>query len=219
MALMRCQVVIPFETNIPTDVITNTFWFDRNEGATFEEDAENVALGLQDFYSAVYVLGHAVYINTNTCYMNCYDMSTPPPHVPYRVAMSPGIDFGTATAVQCPTEVACVLSFEGAPQNGIPQARRRGRIYIGGVGTGAQITGASASAPYFPVWQTAFLTDITDAATVLATAYNVANGLTWVVYSPTAMMATPVTQGWVDNTPDTQRRRGVKATVRDLWSA
>jgi hypothetical protein len=46
---------------------------------------------------------------------------------------------------------------------------------------------------------------------------NTALGYTWVAYSGKLGTGTVVTNGWCDNSFDTQRRRGQDPTVRDTW--
>jgi hypothetical protein len=43
-------------------------------------------------------------------------------------------------------------------------------------------------------------------------------GYDWCVYSPTSNMLFPISQIWVDDAWDTQRRRGVKATTRTTYN-
>jgi len=52
------------------------------------------------------------------------------------------------------------------------------------------------------------------AATYLKGASDAAADWTWVVYSTVDNAMYPVDNGWVDNSWDTQRRRGVKPTAR-----
>jgi hypothetical protein len=57
--------------------------------------------------------------------------------------------------------------------------------------------------------------DLVQAAQVLRG--NTALGVEWVVRSDTTGATAPVTDGWVDNAFDTQRRRGNRATQRNVF--
>jgi hypothetical protein len=218
MALIKAQVTYPYRTNLPKDVATNTFWFYTDGAGSFEGDCTIIAAALTEFLEDVYTQGISSYINTNLISCNFYDMSQAPPRVPYTVLLTPGGLVTNATIV--PTEVACVLSFEALPASGQVQARRRGRVYLPGIGAALQWTASSATAPYFPRFAPAFLTTVTTAAETLATTLGIGGspGLYWGVYSQTTESLSPVVQGWVDESPDTQRRRSVDATTRTLWN-
>lgn len=95
----------------------------------------------------------------------------------------------------------------------MPQARRRGRIYLGPFGQ--TVLGTTAVTSDRPL--AAAVTAIANAATALATA-TAGAVVPWVIYSPTNGSGAVVTDGWVDNAFDTQRRRGVAATSRTLWT-
>lgn len=108
-----------------------------------------------------------------------------------------------------PTEVAITCSFYG--DRNLP--RQRGRLFIG------------------PVKSTAFevvagRVEVNDSTrTTLAHAMrrlaqdSITNGASWHVISPTAASSVEVTAGWVDNTADTQRRRGTEASFRHTWDS
>jgi hypothetical protein len=140
-----------------------------------------------------------------------YDLSTPPPRVPIIVPL--GSTFNVA-AVGIPTEVAAVVSFQGLPVAGVPQARRRGRIYLGALSSGFILNNTATT---FPVLLPAAITAINLAAKALRDSVALTQ-LRWAVWSSVDQVATIVNNGWCDNTPDTQRRRGVDATARTLWS-
>jgi hypothetical protein len=114
---------------------------------------------------------------------------------------------GSWSSVSAPPELAVVISFQATTQPGIPQARRRNRIYMGPLGfiaTGGLIPNTQRDA--FKDAAQQFLID--------------ANGWAnwgWVVYSPTAQTIAQVNNGWVDNAYDIQRRRGLLSTERVVF--
>lgn len=223
--LVRSQTVIPFRSNIPRDVITNTMWFNVAAGPTLSEAAEAIALNIAAFYDEVYAPISAAgvqasYVNLIPAYTNFYNQDAPKPRVPYRVDL--GLADKTTQDTVIPTEVACVLSYRAALENGVPAARRRGRIYIGGLGNAAMVT-SSAGSPFFPRFASAFRDNVVAAALdnlLLPTDWGgelPGEDVVWSVYSSVDEFHAPVVAGWIDNTPDTQRRRGVNESSRTSW--
>lgn len=110
-----------------------------------------------------------------------------------------------------PEEVAVVMSFQGPPLTGVSQASRRGRIYVGPLIIAALTGGGRPTA--------SFIAGLVGAGQRLNDASAVAGGANeWGVYSPTNDTFTPVTNGWVDDAADTQRRRGQSPTLRTTWT-
>ena len=166
----------------------------------------------QEFYQAIYTPagGNANWLNWGAAHMNMYDMSDPPPRLPTTAALA--LALGGEAASVTPAEVSVVLSFQGDEVSGAPQARRRGRVYLGGFAI--PCSPSAASNP--PRVDTTLVNQIENAASELRSDIAAAS-MSWVVYSPTYDLETEVTNGWIDNEPDTQRRRGVQATLRTLW--
>lgn len=117
-----------------------------------------------------------------------------------------------------PTEVAAVLSFHGDLTGVLeevgttrPKARRRGRIYLGPLTTGAVYITDDR-----PLVNAPFLLAVREAAVRLMD-----NSLTdshlWSVWSREAADLYPVVGGWTDDACDTQRRRGNAAGSRVVW--
>jgi hypothetical protein len=215
MAVAKAQITIPFFTNIPTDVITNTLHF-ANPIASMQTIADEITPEIQDFYEAIYggSFGIAAYCSPLLATVSWYDLADPPPRVPYTLPMP--ITAAVETATSIPTEVATVLSFQADPESGIPQARRRNRIYIGGLTPNHVST---ATGDNFPTIGTTFRAALGDAALLNFITNLSGSDTVWVARSETANTTVPVTNGWVDNSPDTQRRRSVEATARTLWPA
>lgn len=213
MPIIRTQVRLPFFTNMPGDEITNTFYFDSSIVGDLSDIADDLQPLILAFYNGCYATtGMAGYVSLNNCSVRYYDMTDPEPRQPEIRPMNLSALNGSTTVV--PTEVACVLSFHGAPQSGIPVARQRGRIYLGALDDLA-IT-ASGSSGSFPTISTAFRDAVTESAEDLRENTSAANA-PWVVFSRAATNVFEVVGGWVDNSPDTQRRRSVDSTTRTLW--
>jgi hypothetical protein len=122
-----------------------------------------------------------------------------------------------------PNEVALCLSYQAVAISGESQARRRGRIFFGPLCNTANTL--SATGECRP--SAALVTALCGAATLLATPAATAAGdlVHWAVYSPTTDLTETiddafqdVDNGWVDNSFDTQRRRGRDATARTTWT-
>lgn len=210
--------MIPYDTGLPEDVITNTLYFGPGAAATLITQADALMPILDTFYETIYADANipANYLEWGLAKVNWYDLSEPEPRVPYTVNMP--ITVGTQAASTIPAECSVVLSFQADPVPGASQARRRGRIYLGGFASGALTTvinGAPRVAP-------GVIEDIAVAAESLAVGAALAGDYNWSVYSPTnstvGPLFVPVTNGWIDNAWDTQRRRGVPATARNLWA-
>lgn len=113
----------------------------------------------------------------------------------------------------CPPEVTVCCSFQGDPLSGQPQARRRGRNYLPfpGAGTigsdGRPSAGCIAAAVSWGDSLLEFSKSSTDHTWVVASSYGVPGEFDVVI-----------TNGWVDNEFDTQRRRGRDATARSTFS-
>lgn len=199
-------------TGLPSDVITNNWCFVSDGVVSDETAATYLTDRLQSFYQAAYgTTRMAAYMVPASAEVDWYNLGDPTPRVPF--ATLPIVP-ATATGVSVvPTEASIVLSFHGLFVSGSPNARRRGRVYLGGLATAALAAGTNAAYPAVgPATITAiiggaedYLLDTDDA------------GLLWAVYSPTDNLAYPIVGGWVDNGVDTQRRRSVLATARTIY--
>lgn len=215
--LLRVQVVIPTTGGVPDDSVSNTFYFDGDDGNS-EEDYYTVARQMVvDFYGAI---DGVLFPNTvdSPATMKMYDMRDATPRIPKFTDTFPI----TPTASDpFPSEVALCASFRAAQVSGVPAARRRGRLYIGPITIirGTIIDGQSRP-------------DSTAMTTLATACANLEDGgamnvgsMKWAVYSPTTHLATnvddafnDVLDGWVDNAWDTQRRRGCDASARTLFT-
>lgn len=208
MPIVRAQAVIPYDSGLPQDVITNTFYFQSGGAlAGMEAASAYIAESLDAFYTQVYEIGGAYYCNFTGAYVNCYDMSEPEPRIPWTQPM--GISVGSEST-GLPAEVAAVLSFHAETVPGGNPANRRGRVYLGGLVTNQMLSTGS-----YPGWNSGFITDCTLAGEGLL-ARNTSD-MTWMIHSQKLNVNYPVVGGWFDNDPDTQRRRGFGPTSRTTW--
>lgn len=215
----RVQVVIPYSSGVPSDVITNTWHFESLD----DEDITSAKLAslfsrLATFYSTVYtntaVKAMAGYLQPANTVMKAYNLADPKPRTAVRESVVP-LSVGTQQNDTTPSEASIVLSFHTAYQSGISKASQRGRIYLGGLTTFQFDAGTIARSSQV---KTATREAITGAANSLA-----ANVLTdkwgWTIWSDKLQQKFAVAGGWVDNAIDTQRRRGQPATSRSTFTA
>lgn len=216
MALLRAQVRFRYYTNLPEDVSTNTFHFVTNDSNPPATDAAAITTALNGFYQDHGVSGasgpYSPVIATSGHTAVFYNLDDPEPRVPiYTGTMTAPPRNSTQNGL--PEECAAVLSFQANPQSGVNQARRRGRIYLGPLSQSVNSPGASNA---FSAVGTVFRNAVIGAAVE----WLLENGVEtwkWAVYSPTADTAVLVTNGWMDVSWDTQRRRGGRVTGRQVW--
>jgi hypothetical protein len=219
--LMKAQVTIPLDNAIPADYITNTFYFDGDDTLGEDTDAEYhsaVQNLLTTFYQAIDQDLFPESISSPAT-VKVYDMRDALPRVPeltFTIALTPSVNRAL------PHETAICLSFQGDPVSGVTQARRRGRVFLGPLAQSILTTD-----PGPPYVSSTIRTTIANAAATLENGLDTAVGshVSWAVYSPTLDVTetiddafNDVTNGWVDNAFDTQRRRGQAPTARTTWT-
>lgn len=224
MGVIRAQVTIPYHTALPADVATNTFHFksDPIGGELTEATAEVITAQLSTFYQTIDNWLSGPTIDEANAEVSYYDLGDPEPRVPL---FTQPLVFGPLDSTAAlPQEVAATLSYRGPVVSGQVPARHRGRLYIGPLNTSAIAAGSSGRT----VLAAPLVDALADAGTQLASlTYGFDPTWAWCVFSPTIYAATGeldaastvITNGWVDNAPDTQRRRGTSATSRQLWPA
>lgn len=218
MSEYRVQAITPGSTGMPDDVYVNTFHFsDLGANIGTAIFAPQAVVLLDEFYGAdVPAIGGPLWAlmpsSLGQVEYRVYDMGDPQPRPPVILpSSSPGGPNGANFSL--PYEVALCSSYY-ADRN-LP--RQRGRIYWG------PLTTLAAAASGTPA--TAAINGLVEASVRLHGS-ALANVTPWMVYSPT-QEASPVgttpaynqiTDGWVDNAFDTQRRRGPDATSRNNWA-
>lgn len=214
MPLIRAQMTLQGKSGIPEDQFVNTYWFNTG-GVTFEDAAPLIVASLDQLYTAVVPPNP----NALSAFMSgfiadnpevrLYNMEDLPPRIP-EVFVLTGT-FGQAPAEGLPEEVALCVSFHGAPPI---TARRRGRVYIGPLNINC-LDGGGTSTSSNPVRPSGLF--VTTLQNCFSTFLGNDAGDWWVVRSETSGLSTPIVGGWIDNSFDTQRRRGVESSVRTTW--
>lgn len=203
MPLYRVQVELAMTSGNPLDKATNV-WHCIADDLTA---LDLFITQLTTFYAAV-DSNLSSSIATTGHRLRAYDLADAEPRAPVR---DQGIGTLALGANAAPPELALCISYQAPQQSGQSQARRRGRIYIGPL-----YNTAMATATGLPAATT--LTTIGGALQNLLDASQAAATWAWAVYSPTNGVAIEATNAWLDNAFDIQRRRGVAATSRTIFT-
>jgi hypothetical protein len=216
MTAYRVMFIGHGPSNLAEDHVVNTFHFWK-AGAAEVGDPLSAAAAVTDFYNG---LGTGANLQNSkigsylsawvqrSAELRVYNMADEKPRVPTIVPITlPAV----AGAGGLPEEVALTVTLKGNPPD---TARRRGRIYVGPLITGAMLD-ATASIPARPA--AIFITDLVKAASRLTTATALA--LRWSIRSSMPEENYVVINGgYIDNAFDTQRRRGPDPSLRTLFT-
>lgn len=208
---VRAQLTFPADTAIPADATSITFHFAATKadpaGANIKDALMSFWTGANTTRKISDYLSEAV--DQGNTRIRLYDLADPEPRVPF---LDDVVAFGEpASSAKLPPELALCVSYQATRISGLDQANRRGRLYIGPLNSLAM--GASPNDRPSPL----FIADLKSAATRLMTE-AAADNVHWCVYSPTLGTNAIVHDGWVDNDFDIQRKRGLGATTRNVWS-
>lgn len=216
MPVIRAQVTIPYDSGLPEDVAVNTFHF---FAAAADQQAIDDVNGLLDnFYSAIpageggaFTAFYSNIVNSAAARIKTYNLDSPEPRQPLDTYDPQWAWAGAGSPL--PQEVALCLSFQAVGVSGSPQARRRGRVYLGPLAVTAIEASTSDARP-----ESDLISRMASAASELL-ADSITSTARWVVYSEAAGgVGYNVDNGWVDNAFDIQRRRGVAPTARTTFS-
>lgn len=214
----NCKLTATFQTTslLPEDYIVNTWHFRWMSGIPVG-DFNNPLDMVDDFYFAI-APGNSVTLSsrmpsivfTGTCWLRLYNMSDPEPRAP--IAERTKTSFPRSSADALPRECALVMSFQAENQAGIPQRRRRNRVYLGPF---AEQDNDSAGRPSISLRGI-----IARAGKQLVNASDTSAFWKWNINSSySSGDYVPITNGWIDNQWDTQRRRGPKSTERSVFTS
>jgi hypothetical protein len=204
MANYRAMAIFENESALPEDRFVNTWHF--THPGPIADAADRVEAALTGFYNAgatgtplATFMSGKIKRTAAVSEFRVYNLADLTPREPEIRTWT--LEGGDSTQ-DLPNEVACCLSFY-ADRN-IP--RNRGRVFLGplkilGVGNGVADAEVGANL---------------KGAVFLGLDVMRANlgSLVWCVRSEMDNVLRPVTDAWVDNAWDTQRRRGSDPTVR-----
>lgn len=209
MPLIRAMSILQAPSGEAKDRYISNFHFFVS-GPLIENGAINIGDSLDDFWAAVDPFIPQSLVREE---YRLYDLTDPKPREPTFVAPNTQ---PVGAGVPMPYEVATVLSF----YSGRNLPRLRNRVYLGPITSDVVTTGEINSDPQI---DPAFMQLVFDganamAANVRSTAGGVGDELqagAWHTFSTFDVPGqTPVTNMWMDNAFDTQRRRGSAATFR-----
>jgi len=189
------QISLQGFSNLPEDRYINTLHFDGDDfsGGNADELWSKYDAWLTFVGGGLAQGGHTI---------KAYQPG-PNPSGPYMVR-----EYERASAIpsSMPGEVAICLSYAAVddPEQSTP--RRRGRIYLGPLSA----SGNAASRPG-PSIRDAVL-DLGEGIAQVGTAQE----LTWMLYSPSDASYHKIESIWCDDSWDTQRRRGLAPTLREV---
>lgn len=204
MTLHRFDVIFQSETLLPKDHVVNTWHFDEVGGPP--ENFDNVRDMLADFYGELESFFAGQLYQPNVL-VRAYDMTDTQPRAPVYESLFTLNAMSSSDPL--PPEVSLCFSFQATKVSGLPQARRRNRKYlptfIQSVNSGGRPNSGTVTA-------------VAIAGSELLQAANAAVSWHWVINSPTSDENPRVDNGWVDNSWDTQRRRGLDPSNRVPFS-
>jgi hypothetical protein len=189
------QVVLKGSTGLPRDVFVNTLHYSTGGFASLD-DAASVMDGINGCYTLI-----REYLSSEITGM-AIKVYEPGPN-PGGPAYSKDYAF-TGAGGPSPAELALCLSYASVddPEGSTP--RRRGRIYVGPLGT--QYVGASRPGN----GTRAAVLDFGAALAQVGTGADT----TWMLYSRRDDTYAKIESIWVDDAWDVQRRRGLSPTFR-----
>lgn len=219
MSRVRAVVTLPYTTGLPEDASVNVFHFSSLSDPMTTAQRTIILDQLEQFYNfSSGVAGDAlggfygslVSRAANACSIELFDLDEAEPRLPIETRLWTLIAGDAAT--QAPPEVALCLSFQAAPVSGIPQARRRGRVYLGPFIAGSSPAGNDGRP------SAALIGSAVAAGNFLLDSLVTGGSVLWNVYSRKDDAMYAITDGWVDNEWDTMRSRGRDATARTTYT-
>jgi hypothetical protein len=193
MAVIRAQIACHTSPTLARDDVLMTPHFDFGLPiAAYQDFAEDLAMAIQAWQGASSA--------ARKWTVKLYDTAGAPPHYPLGQHSTPT---GAITEATMPRELALCLSFYSEHN----RPRHRGRIYVcPGL---LFATGVGGVRPNDPT-----IAKIMELGVLLKDAGG--PDVDWCVWSRRDSQARPVTDYWVDDEWDIQRRRGQKPTKRSV---
>jgi hypothetical protein len=225
VGLLKVSAHFPFTTGLPEDVAINTFWFHTVDEESTVQEKTTAGAAVQQFFTTTTSTGDGVlkYMSevidpgTDVAYVRLVDVD-PATGEEINPAGYGGFTLNAPTVASMPQEVAVCVSFQqSGVAIGAARARRRGRVFIGPLNINALEEDTNkAGRPH----EDFIATLVAAGARMIESCQD---GLLdgdpcpWSVYSRAASQMYEITDGWVDNEFDTQRRRGLTPTARTTF--
>jgi len=205
MPLYRFQQSIQTVDNVAANYAINTFHFFADDVTALS----GVVTAVTAFYNGLSDRLSSLTRQNGHTY-KIYDLADPEPRAP---VLEGGWNFTTApSGSPLPPEVSLCMSFQASKASGVPQARKRNRIFFPFI----RATECGTDGRPTP----AFVTDLAAAGDTLLASSDAATTWAWQIFSTIVPLnaSPPVNNGWVDNEWDTQRRRGRVAVSRTVFN-
>jgi len=217
MPLYRIMHTLQDVDELSADRYVNTYFV--HAPATLDDTAlTTVTTALRDFYQQAHTpstIPIVNYLGKNVhgagSKVKIYDMADPKPR-PVRHEQVFTLAGTPASGQLIPNEVACCLTFKATPAPGVKPQSTRGRVYLGPFNVTA-LSSEGDNVDSRP--KDTLRNSILDSAVALKAAWTAA-GVTWCIASRVQQQYYEVVNVSVDDAFDTQRRRGVKPTVRTV---
>lgn len=217
---LRCQVTLNTVSALPKDQIVNTYHFNSDTSDPGNFDA--ILLRMSQLYGQLD--SYMSTIMTGVATVRIYNLEDPEPRTPVFVN---NIGFNPDGGPTMPADVAICCSYQAVQQSGESPRRRRGRIFFGHPNDSCRGPLVGSDITIHP-----------NALVGISTPFDALaaeDDPRWAVFSPTTAgpplgpngayteaqlnpAFNDVTNGWIDNRFDTQRRRGGTPTARQTWT-
>jgi len=201
---IRAQVILHTTDNVQENYVTNSWCFQVPSalGSTGP-----LTTALKDFYDDLIAADWSLSLAQNGHQIKYSLLPGTPPNYPFDEDV---FNFAAApNGSQLPSELALCMSFQADRVAGFPQARRRGRVYIGPLGITTNTSGRPTSAVISRL--------ATAGATLKSNVAALGADYAWAVWSVADQASVKVKDGWVDNAFDVQRRRGLAYSSRTTF--
>jgi hypothetical protein len=227
MGQLLTVVTLNKKSGLPADAVQNSFAWTTGSVPASPAEMDEIGNRIDNFYNAAgtaavsisHYLSSSIDHNNNAHTVDFYDLTGHLNGTPHGspIRSQPFTLAGLPDNTMMPDEVAICLSYHSAfgtdPEElgaTRPKARDRGRLYIGPLALNTVVGDAVNQEPRVVP---ACAQTIRDAGVALNTSSVLA---TWCLWSRKDAALKPVTNVFVDNAFDIQRRRGNKATTRIL---
>jgi len=194
MADFDFQVVLKHVSGLPEDVAINTLHFEVTGPDTLEGTCDGI---------------HAAYQALKPVLSNSYPNMTIKVYPPGPNLSGPSFQKDYAFAgggAPCPSEVALCLSYATVDNPDASLPRRRGRIYLGPLAANA------IGEPRPGTTMRDYALDLGVALSQIGFGANT----TWTMFSKIDNAYAKIESIWCDDAWDTQRRRGLRPTMREV---
>jgi len=218
MALIRAVHTFQSNTGVPADAVVNVTHWTTPDASPGGVVLQEIITKIRKFYDEptenapnVCTMLSTTALSSLGARIQLYNLANPKPRSPLVTDLRQAPGFGPSLY---PNEVALVLSYSSTPAPGVLQRRRRGRLYLGPLSSQPSLV-AGATGDNRP--SALAMRTLKQAGERMATK-AIGDLVEWVTLSTIDAVTGKVVKGFVDNSYDTQRRRGTRATNRDTFA-